>query len=70
MSTETKSKTRSAKTVSESSMNEDVKKPIIAKDIDLNQMIVVRNGFQGRLIYKSSRTQERFVWSDFGDEVA
>ena len=68
MSTETKSKTRSTKTVNESSMNEDVKKPIIAKDIDLNQMIVVRNGFQGRLIYKSSRTQERFVWSDFGDE--
>lgn len=68
MSTETKSKTRSTKTVAETSLIEDVKKSIVAKDIDLNQMIVVRNGFQGRLVYKSSRTQERFVWSDFGDE--
>ena len=58
MSTETKSKTRSTKTVAETSLIEDVKKSIVAKDIDLNQMIVVRNGFQGRLVYKSSRTQD------------
>lgn len=42
--------------------------PIIAKDIDLNQLVVVRNGYQGRLIYRSSRTGEKFVWSGFGSE--
>lgn len=41
---------------------------IIAKDIDLNQYITVRNGFQGRLVYKSSRTGEHFVWDEFGAE--
>lgn len=47
---------------------EEVKKPIIAKDIDLNQLIPVRNGYQGRLVYKSPRTHEKFVWPDFGSE--
>lgn len=43
-------------------------KPIIPKDIDLGQLITVRNGFQGRLVYVSPRTKERFVWDQFGDE--
>lgn len=43
-------------------------KPIIAKEIDINQLIPVRNGYQGKLVYKSSRTQEKFVWPEFGDE--
>lgn len=30
--------------------------------------ITVRSGFNGRLIYKSSRTGERFVWDGFGTE--
>lgn len=47
---------------------EEVKKPIIAKDIDLNQLIPVRNGYQGRLVYKSPRTHEKFVWPEFGSE--
>ena len=42
--------------------------PIVAKDIDLNQLIVVRNGYQGRLVYKSNRTHEKFVWPEFGSE--
>lgn len=42
--------------------------PIKAKDIDPNQSVIVRNGFQGRLIYKSPRTGERFIWPEFGDE--
>jgi len=42
--------------------------PIVAKDIDPGQYVTVRNGFQGTLVYKSSRTGEKFVWSNFGDE--
>lgn len=44
------------------------KKKLSAKDIDMNQYITVRNGFQGRLFYKSSRTGERFIWDGFGSE--
>lgn len=43
-------------------------KPIIPKDIDPNQIIIVRNGHQGKLIYESPRTHERFKWESFGDE--
>lgn len=32
-------------------------------------MIVVRNGFQGTLIYISPRTNEKYVWEKFGDEL-
>ena len=49
------------------SEKKEVTKPV-AKEVDLNQLITVRNGFQGRLIYKSSRTNEKFVWDAFGDE--
>lgn len=44
------------------------KQKIKAKDIDLNQYITVRNGFQGMLIYVSKRTGEVFEWDEFGDE--
>lgn len=42
--------------------------PIIPKSIDPDQYVTVRNGFQGRLIYKSSRTGELFIWDGFGTE--
>lgn len=55
--------------VAETTVKEEKKeKPIIPKDIDPNQIIVVRNGFQGRLIYTSPRTHETFKWETFGDE--
>lgn len=41
---------------------------IIPKDIDSSQYVVVRNGFNGRLVYKSRKTGEKFSWSHFGDE--
>lgn len=47
---------------------ETVKKEIIPKDVDPNTIVVVRNGFQGKLIYVSPRTGERIVWDNFGDE--
>lgn len=43
-------------------------KTIIPKDIDAHQYVTVRNGFQGRLVYKSRRTGEMFVWDEFGAE--
>lgn len=33
-----------------------------------NMFVTVRSGFNGRLVYKSSRTQEKFVWEGFGSE--
>lgn len=44
-----------------------VKKPV-AKKVDIHQFVSVRNGFQGKLVYISKRTGEKFVWSDYGDE--
>ena len=41
---------------------------IVPKEIDPSQYVIVRNGFQGRLIYKSPRTNEKFTWESFGDE--
>ena len=35
--------------------------------VDLNEIITVYNGFQGRLVYVSSRTKETFRWNEFGD---
>lgn len=44
------------------------RKTLIPKDIDATQYVVVRNGFQGRLVYRSKKTGERFVWDSFGAE--
>lgn len=46
----------------------DTKKTFVPKDIDPTQYVTVRNGFQGRLIYKSRKTGELFVWDNFGAE--
>lgn len=43
-------------------------KPIITKEIDIHQYITVRNGFQGKLVYRSPKTGEQFVWDGFGTE--
>lgn len=43
-------------------------KPIIPKDVDPNTIVIVKNGFNGKLIYISPRTKERYVWDSFGDE--
>ena len=44
------------------------KRTFIPKEIDPHQIVTVRNGFQGRLVYKSRKTGERFVWEAFGAE--
>lgn len=74
MENETVNKSRSKRTTATESIEskqvqqEVEKKPLVPKDIDPSQYITVRNGFQGRLVYKSKRTGERFVWDSFGAE--
>lgn len=45
----------------------EIVKPV-AKEIDPSQYITVLNGYQGKLVYRSSRTGEKFKWSEFGAE--
>ena len=70
MSSENTTKTRAGKAAAqkEAVVCEEKAAPIVAKEIDLNELISVRNGFQGRLVYKSARTNEKFVWPEFGSE--
>lgn len=78
MSNETVSKPRTRRSPAEGTstaaerpaaeVSETTKKPVVPKEIDLNQIITVRNGFQGRLVYKSKRTGERWSWESFGAE--
>lgn len=44
------------------------KRTFTARDIDPDQYVTVRNGFQGRLVYKSRHTGEKFIWDSFGAE--
>lgn len=78
MSNETVSKPRTRRSPAEGTstaaerpaaeVSETTKKPAPPKEIDPNQIITVRNGFQGRLVYKSKRTGERWSWESFGAE--
>ena len=74
MENETVNRSRSKRTTATESIEskqvqqEAEKKPLVSKDIDPSQYVTVRNGFQGRLVYKSKRTGERFVWDSFGAE--
>ena len=49
-------------------ITKDATAPIIPKDVDPTTIITVKNGFQGKLIYISPRSHERFMWDEFGDE--
>lgn len=67
----TKSTTRkNSRAKSETKVTESAQsdRKIILKDIDPDQYVVVRNGFQGKLIYISRKTGELFEWDNFGDE--
>lgn len=71
MANETVTRSKSVKADGQNAEPEQTaveKKPIIPKDVDPTQIITVKNGFQGRLVYKSKRTGERFVWDEFGAE--
>lgn len=68
MATNTKKNNSTATKDGDAEATSTIKKKLSAKDIDMTQYVVVRNGFQGRLIYKSPRTGERFIWDEFGAE--
>ena len=41
----------------------------IPENVNPNEIVMVRNGFNGHLVYISPRTQERYSWDGYGDEV-
>ena len=49
-------------------ISDEKEKPIVPKDVDLNQYITVLNGFQGGLVFTNPKTRETFKWNEFGDE--
>ena len=53
---------------SSSRSNAKPAKNIVPKEIDPNEYITVRNGFQGQLVYISKRTGEQYIWDSFGAE--
>ena len=61
-------KESSVASVAEPAVQEEPVKTVSRKDVDLDQLIPVLNGFQGRLLYRSPRTNELLVWPEFGDE--
>lgn len=61
-------KESSVASVAKSVVQEESVKTVSRKDVDLDQLIPVLNGFQGRLLYRSPRTNELLVWPEFGDE--
>ena len=60
--------TSTKKETSVLSKKDEVKRELLPKDVDDSQYITVRNGFQGQLVYKSRKTGELYIWSEFGDE--
>lgn len=56
------------KTRTKKAAEKTVKRNIVPKDVDPEQYVTVRNGFQGRLVYVSKHTGERFEWDEFGSE--
>lgn len=72
MANETATRSRTPKAVTEQNAPQEAqvteKKRMVPKDVDPTQIVTVKNGFQGRLVYKSKKTGERFVWDAFGSE--
>lgn len=55
-------------TVQATKANNTVSQNMVPKDIDASQFVTVRNGFQGKLVYRSRKSGELFVWDEFGAE--
>lgn len=56
------------KTEATTQQDSAVRQTFTPKAFNPNQIVTVRNGFQGRLVYQSRKTGERFVWDEFGSE--
>lgn len=63
-----KTNTQNKTTATEQATTTTTAKAIIPKDVDPTQYVTVRNGFQGRLVYRSRKTGEMFIWDEFGSE--
>lgn len=63
-----KTNTQNKTTATEQETTTTTAKAIIPKDVDPTQYVTVRNGFQGRLVYRSRKTGEMFIWDEFGSE--
>lgn len=61
-------KESSVASMAEPVVQEKPVKTVPRRDVDLDQLIPVLNGFQGRLLYRSPRTNELLIWPEFGDE--
>lgn len=48
--------------------NTTTKNYVVKNTLDPAMYVTVKNGFHGTLIYKSKKTQEKFIWEAFGDE--
>lgn len=74
VSTDTQNKAVVAKDIETVASKDSAKDPAVHKqklvpsDVDPNQYVTVRNGFNGRLVYRSKKTGELFIWDEFGDE--
>lgn len=72
MANEAATRGRAPKAAPEQNQSQDAqaaeKKRMVPKDVDPMQIVTVKNGFQDRLVYKSKKTGERFVWDAFGSE--
>lgn len=47
---------------------EKVRYQVKQRALKMDDYVTVRNGFNGKLVYKSRKTGEKFVWSEFGAE--
>lgn len=63
-------KTSAAKTVKAEAVQPTKPEPVKQEsfELDSDEYVVVRNGFQGKLVYVSPRSGEVYVWDEFGDE--
>lgn len=54
--------------LAEKAAKADSSKKIVPKDVDPDEYVTVRNGFQGALVYKNKKTGELLTWESFGAE--
>lgn len=64
----TTKRTKKETVVSTDKVEVNESKPIVPKQVDIDQYVTVHNGHHGNLVYKSKRTGEVFIWDEYGDE--
>jgi len=59
---------KTAGSVKETAAAEPKRQYKVKQNLDPATIVPVRNGFQGKLVYRSRRTGEEWIWNEFGDE--